>query len=163
MMNCILNTNEQEELLLGYCSATLDAETARTFSRHLNTCQDCRELVDLHKILDQSLVDWQAPEVSSDFDQKLFARIRLEESKPQPWWQFFAKLEFGWKPLIPLAALVAIFAVFLSRTPQVIDTAQGGDSIKADEIELVERALDDMEALQLLHPTNPAQASKESL
>jgi anti-sigma factor RsiW len=158
-MNCILNQHEQEELLLGYCAATLDPETARTFSRHLGTCEQCRELVEMQKIVDETLTDWVPPVMSANFDQKLFARIRAEEAKPQPWWQF----QFGWKAWTPVALAALILIVFLVRSPEQSELARQNDMIKADEIEQVERALDDLEALQALHTAETSSTNRESL
>jgi len=158
-MNCILNTNEQEKLLLGYCSAILDPETTRTYARHLSVCEHCRTMVELQKMVDESLGDWLPPTLSENFDQKLFARIRAEQEAPKPWWHF----NFGWKPAIPLALAVILLAVFLVRNPGKSELAQPQDGIKADEIAEVEKALDDMEALQALSTADTAPAAKESI
>ncbi|MCX6613470.1 MAG: hypothetical protein NTW74_21805 [Acidobacteria bacterium] len=162
-MNCILNTNEQEELLLGYVSAKLDPETARTYSRHLSSCERCRTMVEMQKILDESLDDWATPTLSENFDQKLFARIRAEQEAPKPWWQALTNFNFGWKPAIPLALAALLLAVFLVRGPGQSELAQQQDGIKADEIEQVEKALDDMEALHALSTADTAPAAKESI
>ena len=158
-MNCILNTNEQEELLLGYCSAILDPETTRTYARHLASCEHCRTMVELQKMVDESLGDWLPPTLSENFDQKLFARIRAEQEAPKPWWHF----NFGWKPAIPLALAAILLAVFLVRNPGKSELAQPQDGIKADEIAEVEKALDDMEALHALSTADTAPAPKESI
>lgn len=158
-MNCILNTNEQEELLLGYCSAILNPETTRTYARHLASCEHCRTMVEMQKMVDESLGDWLPPTLSENFDQKLFARIRAEQEAPKPWWHF----NFGWKPAIPLALAAILLAVFLVRGPGKSALAQPQDGIKADEIAAVEKALDDMEALQALSTTDTAPAAKESI
>ena len=155
-MNCILNTHEQEELLLGYCASTLDPDTARTYERHLATCQHCAAMVEMQKMVDESLESWAPPELSPNFDQKLFARIRAEQEAAQPWWQLF----FGWKPLA-IAALALICV--LVWTPADTELAQQNDSIKADEIEQVEKALDVMEGLQALHTPDPVATTRESL
>lgn len=150
-MDCILNTDEREELLLGYCSAMLELDTARTFERHIQGCDHCRELVEMQKLLDETLVDWQAPPAASNFDQKLFARIRLEQEAAQPWWRQYLSFQFGWKPLIPIALASIALLILLTRSFETSDTSPQAEAIRADEIEQVERALDDMEALQALH------------
>lgn len=165
-MNCVLNPQEQEELLIGYCAFTLDTETARSYERHLRDCKHCAALVEMQRRVDESLEAWTAPELSRDFDQKLFARIRAEEQAPKAWWQFWAGLNLGWKPALPLAlaALVLIFALLRSTAPT--EVAQQNDSIQAEEIEQVERALDVMEGLQALHSQDAVAATaatKESL
>ena len=171
-MNCILNTQEQEELLLGYIAASLDAETARTYSRHLTSCEHCRDLVAMQKLVDESLADWQSPELSVDFDSKLFARIRLEESSSKSWWQQWKPAQllnsfWGWKPALVVALATIAFAIFLTRTRDGSSIAQQSETIQAHEIEQVELALDDIEALQTLQqPENDSAsgaAKKESL
>lgn len=156
-MNCILNTTEQEELLLGYCSASLELDTARTYERHLQSCEHCRLMVESQKMLDETLADWQAPAPTSNFDQKLFARIHAEQAKAQSWWQPW----LSWKPLVPVALAAMALAFFLIRTPE---SPQPSDMIQADQIEQAERALDDYEALQALHQPDPTPVGeKESL
>ena len=175
-VNCILNNLEQEELLLGYCAATLDAETSRTYTRHLTTCEHCRDLVQMQKLVDETLAEWQAPELSHEFDRKLFARIRAEQASPKPWWQeiFSSQIFFntwGWKPALGIALALFSLALFISRSPDTTDLAHQSDAIQANEIEQVELALDDIEALQTLQPSenkpapDPASAAvkKESL
>ncbi len=171
-MNCILNTQEQEELLLGYIAASLDAETARTYSRHLTSCEHCRDLVAMQKLVDESLADWQTPGLSLDFDSKLFARIRSEESSVKSWWQQGNPAQFlndfwGWKPALVVALATIALAIFLTRTPDGSNMAQQTEAIQANEIEQVELALDDIEALQTLQQAENDSASgaakKESM
>ncbi len=163
-MNCILNTNEQEELLLGYCSAKLDPDTSRTYVRHLATCEHCRTMVQMQELVDETLTDWSPPALRQDFDQKLFARIRAEQEAPKPWWQIFSQFSMGWKMSIPLALAALLLIVYLVRDPSNnSELAQQNDTIKADEIEQVEKALDDMEALQALSTAESAPSAKESI
>ena len=167
-MNCILNTREQEVLLLGYCAASLDPETARTYARHIIACEHCREMVAMQKLVDESLSNWHAPELGLDFDRKLFARIRAEETSPKSWWRQlipaqFSDTSWGWKPIFVIALATIALAIFLTRTPGAADLPQQADLIKADEIEQVELALDDMEALHALQQVDSASASKESM
>ena len=163
-MNCILNTQEQEELLLGYTAASLDTETARTYTRHLSSCEHCRDLVSLQKVVDQSLSDWQMPELSRDFDRKLFAKIRLEKTPPKSLWQQWNPAQFltsfgGWKPMLIVALATITFAVVLTRTQSGNKLVQQAETIQANEIEQVELALDDIEALQSLHQSENEPAS----
>jgi anti-sigma factor RsiW len=164
-MNCILNPDEQENLLLGYSSASLDAATSHAYERHLTSCEQCRTLVELQKQLDESLSDWEAPAVSPDFDQKLFARIHAEQSAPLPWWQNLSVFGFGWKPLVPVGVALLALVVFFTWNPEPAPVAQG-ETVRAEELAEVEKALDDFEALQALHQPEAAEslpAGKESL
>ena len=161
--NCILNNYEQEELLLGYCTATLDSETSRTYTRHLVSCEHCRDLVQMQKLVDESLADWQAPELSHDFDRKLFARIHSEETSPKAWWQQVFSTQFfsnswAWKPALGIALATIALVVFITRSPGTTNLAQQSDTIQASEMEQVELALDDIEALQSLQSSDDSPA-----
>jgi anti-sigma factor RsiW len=162
-MKCILNTNEQEDLLLGYTSSTLAPETARTFERHLATCEHCQTMLALQAMVDETLSDWKAPEVTDDFDQRLLARLRAEQAQAQPWWKEFLILQWSWKPLVPLALAALALGVFLWQPNEAPTTAQQVESMQAEEIEQAERALDDMEALRALGQPEATASSQESL
>ena len=116
-------------------------------------------MVELQKMVNESLGDWLPPTLSENFDQKLFARIGAEQEAPKPWWHF----NFGWKPAIPLALAAILLAVFLIRDPGKSELIQQQDGIKADEIAEVEKALDDMEALHALSTADTAPPPKESI
>ncbi len=162
-MNCILKTHEQEELLLGYCTAALEPERARTYERHVQGCEECRTMLELQRLADETMNDWRAPEVSEEFDRKLFARIRVEEDAKRAWWQGLVPSGWGWKPAIPLALAALALTVFVWRGPEALSVAQKSEGLKTDEIDQVERALDDMEALQALHQSDGESAQKEAL
>lgn len=151
-MNCILKPAEQEELLLDYCSGRLAPDAAAAYARHIATCEHCNAMVELHQTLDDTLDDFAAPAASPNFDSQLFARIRAEQpSRPQAWWREWFTLELGWKPMVPVALAALVLGVVLLRPTDPAITAQHSDTIRAEEIEQVERALDDMEALQAIH------------
>lgn len=165
-MNCIFKTHEQEDLLLGYCTAMLEPERARTYERHVLGCEECRTMLELQRLADETLSQWRAPEVSENFDRKLFTRIRAEAAQRRAWWQVLLPSEWGWKPAIPLALAALALTVFVWRGPEFFNLAQRGpqgEGLKTDEIELVERALDDMEALHALHQNDGESAQKEAL
>jgi anti-sigma factor RsiW len=166
-MNCILTPTEQENLLLGYSSAGLDAATSQAYERHLAGCEQCRTLLELQRQLDESLTDWEAPAISPDFDQKLFARIHAEQAAPLPWWKDLSVFGFGWKPLATAAVALLALVVFLTWTPEPAPIAQQADTVRAEELAEVEKSLDDFEALQALHlpetAAETASGEKESL
>ncbi len=165
-MNCILKTHEQEELLLGYCTAVLEPDKARTYERHTQSCPECKSMLELQRLTDEALADWAAPEVSEDFDRKLFARIRMEEAAQEAsraWWHFLLPAEWGWKSAVPVALAAVALAVFLFREPANLNLAQRGEGLKSEEIEQVEMALDDMEALHDLHQNDGESGQKEAL
>ena len=165
-MNCILKTHEQEELLLGYCTAVLESDKARAYERHVQSCLDCKSMLELQRLADETLADWSAPEVSEDFNRKLFARIRVEEAAEEAsgaWWHFLFPSEWGWKSAVPVALATVALAVFLFREPTNLNLAQQSEGLKSEEIEQVEMALDDMEALHDLHLNDGESGPKEAL
>ncbi len=79
-MNCKTCQSELPDLLLG------SSQEAAGVRAHLDGCEQCSaELIALEKtfaLLDQ----WQAPEPSPYFDQKLAVRLREEQAKPAAGW-----------------------------------------------------------------------------
>ncbi len=158
-MNCVLNKMEQDELLVGYVCGGLDAATARTYEQHLAGCAECRELVQLQMSVEKTMVEWEAPEVSADFDGRLWARIRETEGAPA-WWTRLGRW-IGWPPAqypwrwamacAPAAALAIGLALWNPAGP-----GESAALVDANELREVERALDDLEALQALHASDPA-------
>jgi anti-sigma factor RsiW len=156
-MKCVLNKLEQEELLVNYVFGSLDLDTANTYRHHLDTCPECQELVDLQIAVHKTMGEWEAPTVSADFDRKLLSRIRETAAAPSAWLRFVRWI--GWPPAqypvrwamacAPVAAL-AIGLAFWPAAP--VDTAL----VEADDLQEVERTLDDLEALQALHNADGA-------
>ncbi len=108
---------------------------------------------------------WTPPAVSHDFDARLYARIRQEETIPA--WRRFARNLFSppvpwafWKPAVSLMAACAVLAVGLMvRVPERSDTVKTRVIIdKTDKVDMqqVEQALED---LDMLTPAGPAPAS----
>jgi anti-sigma factor RsiW len=164
-MNCVLNQHEQEELLLGYTSGSLDPATARTYLKHLTSCADCQRLAGLQMEVFRTMSAWEAPAVSQDFDARLMAQLRAQH--PPPSWSRRLMQWLGWPPAqhplrwamagMPLAAL----AMGLYFWPQPEPNLQ--QAFDAQELQEVERSLDDIEALQALHPSEKAAAPQELL
>jgi anti-sigma factor RsiW len=147
MKPCVFDKAKQEELLLGYVDETLSPDSRRSYLRHVTSCVQCAELLQMHSLLEESLDDWKAPEVSSDFDAKLFARIRAEQPKLSIWQRIFGEGPWLLRPALPMGlAAVALVAVVAFRlgSPEVIPQQQ----VQVNDLPRVERALEDMEALQ---------------
>lgn len=138
-MNC-LNENNADQLL-AYFDGTLPEAERRALDAHAAGCADCRALLSVHTQLDA----YTAPEVSSDFDAKLYARISADAVKP--WWYFS-----NWKLAIPIAAVAAMLAVgvFVTQRSAPVDE----DTKQAVLDPQLEEALDDLE---LLMPLTAAQ------
>jgi anti-sigma factor RsiW len=160
-MICIANRKEGAEILLDYIHGTLDAARKIELDRHVESCAECRRLVDAQRTVYAALEDWSAPEVSADFDQRLYARIAAE--KPTFWrsmfWQRWLPVTpiVWWKPVVPVAlaalALSAIFVVRTSNPTFPASAAQKQMSIGKADLDQVEQALDDMD---LLVPATPS-------
>jgi hypothetical protein len=155
-MNCLLKPTEQQDLLLRHLAGDLAGETLRSWQRHLSSCSDCRSLLESQQILDADLSSWQPPAISPDFDQKLWARIELDRQQVRPWWQRYLVLDGSWRFAVPvaLAACLLLGYFVFSPTPEVM---------QAEDIEQVERTLDDLEALQTLHSQSEDPSIQQSL
>lgn len=96
-MKCEQLRDELLDLAAGRATVSAEAQA------HLEACEKCaRELASLRQTMNL-LDEWQAPEPSPYFDQRLKARVREESAKAAPAW-----LEWLRKP-----ALAAVFAGLL--------------------------------------------------
>ncbi|MEI9814455.1 MAG: zf-HC2 domain-containing protein [Acidobacteriota bacterium] len=134
-MTC-LNENNADQLL-AYFEGALPEADRHALDAHAARCSDCRALLSVHTQLDA----YAAPEISPDFDAKLYARIAAEESKL--WWHVS-----NWKLVIPIAAVAAMLAagVFVSQQTTVDDS----DKQASIDTQQLEQALDDVELLMPL-------------
>ncbi len=107
-------------------------------------------MVDAQREVWNALGEWTPPAVSGDFDARLYARIRQEETIPT--WRRFARSLFSppvpwafWKPAVSLMAACAVLAVGLMvRVPERSDVTVRVDKVN---IEQVEQALEDLDML----------------
>ena len=146
-MTCLRENLNGANLLIGYLEGTLSTEERAELDQHASTCAECRELL----AVQQTLVD-DVPEVSADFDARLYERI--QQDTQNQWWR-----RLLWRPMVPLAAAAAMMAVALWVHPPALN-APSVDEPKASvdrvEIEQLEQALDDVE---LLMPVNKTPAT----
>lgn len=147
-MICLSGNKQGADVLIEYLGRTLDPVRTSELERHLEECSDCRGLVGVWTTLDE----FTAPEVSPDFDRRLYARIAAEERTP--WWS-----RMSWKPAIPLAACAALVAGFLLvRAPEPTGPLKARfepNKVESVNIEQVEQALEDID---LLTPVRPGPA-----
>jgi hypothetical protein len=145
-MICFTNHKEGAEILLQYSGGKLDAAQMREADLHVESCAECRLLVAAQRAVFAALDDFDAPAVSADFDQKLYARIAAE--RPTFWHRWLPVTPIvWWKPAVPVAlAALALSALFVVRTSNSGSTQQQPAIGKAD-VEQVEQALDDMDLL----------------
>ncbi len=155
-MRCMKQSQDGARILIEYCAGALDPMHAAEVERHLESCTDCRALVERQTELWEALDCWKAPQVSADFDARLYARIAREQAAPS--WKKWARRIFEpavpapfWKPLASLAAAGAVLAIglMIQTTPHPARTPQ----VHADQVDIeqVAKAMDD---LDILAPAN---------
>jgi anti-sigma factor RsiW len=153
------------ELLLDYSAGRLDASQTIRLDRHVEECAHCRELLASQRLVWDALDVYQqaTPAVSLDFDRQLYARIASEER--ESWWvrgwrRLMAAGEpMNWKPAMAgAAACVVLMAGVLVRldgpfggAAQPVTKAEVKSvSFDKQEIETIERALEDFEMLSAM-------------
>jgi anti-sigma-K factor RskA len=143
-MTCLRENLKGADLLIGYLEGTLSAEERAALDQHASACAECRGLLAAQEMLG----DDDVPEVSADFDARLYARLQQEQQ--QQWWR-----RFLWRPAVPLAAAAAILAVTLWVRPVAPPQVDEPKSAMVDrvEIEQLEQALDDVELLMPVNKT----------
>ena len=154
-MDCPLRLGEGTEVFVAYVNHTLPPGKEAAFQQHLEACADCRRTAEAQREVWSALDAWTPELVSSNFDEKLYARIAAEEQKPG--WQRVLlghlsglNLNWSWKPAMPVAAAcTALLAAFLLKSPVPEHLPQAGVQPNVD-IEQVERALDDLDMLKKL-------------
>jgi anti-sigma-K factor RskA len=161
-MNCLYKNKRGTEILLDYCIGTLAPERAEAVEKHALECGDCRALIAAQQNLWNALDQLEAPEVSADFDARLYARIAREDADSAwrtswkaslgRWWRGFAPGGVSWRPLVAGAAATAVVAVGLSLSMPMLHAPKAPDSpvqIRPESInaEQVEVTIEDLELL----------------
>ena len=160
-MQCPIENAEHAEVLLDYCSRKLSGKPLEDFERHLEVCPKCKEFCSQQEALWNTLDVWEAEPVGAQFDSKLYARIESFENRS--WWQRLAGRGFAWRPAVSLAGACAALAVALlvhgpANQPKVapvsLHETRETTRVEALEPEQIERALEDLEMLKQLSPSN---------
>jgi hypothetical protein len=148
-MNCPLETRENAQILLDYCTRKLEPESVAALERHIAICGECREFASGQRAVWQALDNWEAAPVSADFDSRLYRRIETEVS----WWDLllrpFRPVTLRRSlPATAMACLLVMAGVILER-PTVSPAPPPADLTQMDSVqpEQVEHALDAMEIL----------------
>lgn len=154
MEGCPLNNGNAAELVLAYGARTLDADGRAAFERHMLSCAGCRELAAAQQAVWSALDAWTPEPISSNFDEKLYQRILLEEQSR--WWQRLFRADWSLRPAMPVAAACGVLiAAFLLRSPE--PTAAPPSPLQPKlRIEQVERALDDIDMLKQFGVESPS-------
>jgi hypothetical protein len=147
MERCPLQNGNGAELVLAYCAQTLAQDECAAFERHMLACAGCRELAAAQQAVWSALDAWTPEPISSNFDEKLYQRIVVEEQSP--WWQRLFRANWSLRPAMPVAAACGVLiAAFLLRGPQPVPAPQSPS--QPVRMEQVERALDDIDMLKQL-------------
>src|ERR1035437_5990810 len=151
-MNCPVESREDAQLLLDYCTRELAPESVAILERHIAICGACQEFARSQRAVWQALDAWEAAPVSPDFDSRLYRRIEAQV----PWWDLllrpFRPLRHVtlWRSLSAtvMACLLVVVGVVLER-PAVSPVPAPQDMAQVDSVqpEQVERTLDAMEML----------------
>jgi hypothetical protein len=169
-MNCPSKNNQNEEILLDYCDGTLAKEQSARFEAHAAECPECREWIVARRSLWEALDEWRAPELSADFNARLYARIAADQNRG---WLATVRawLKPAWKPALVTATAGAALAVGLviSR-PDVNRQGTGGgpsrSTVETVDMDQIEHALEDLELLSpgavSAVPATPEQRSSGS-
>lgn len=177
-MSCPVQNRDQAHLLLDYCARRMDPVSQARFEQHLQTCTECQaELRAQQELWDAlDMLHPQAATVSTQFDERLYARIAAEEEGnwlARQWRRWFASGEpVEWKPAFAMAgACIALFTVLVfgyrGQAPEPGVTAQN-DSVRevkmeTFEVEQAETALEDLEMLRVLNSGAGAESKPNSL
>ena len=156
-MECPTKSGQGSELFLAHAAQTLPAATSTALERHLSVCPECRRTADEQKLVWSALDSWEPQYISNDFDRKLYARIAAEEQ--QPWHRRILKMNWPFRPAIPIAAACAVvLAGYLFNQPGTPANPEPRIAIENRvDMEQVERALDDIEMLNQMGVVVPAE------
>lgn len=149
---CPVQSQETAGLLLEYLDRRLEPSVAARVERHVAVCGDCQRVVEAQRAVWNALDEWEPARISSDFNERLFARLEAEKAKPG-WFaslRAFAQTHFSMRAAIPAALACTLLAgVFAFRA----SIPSGGTDTSTEsqiDVEQVETTLADIDALQQL-------------
>lgn len=165
-MTCPLQSGDVD-ILLDYCSRSLDVDRADLFEEHLRGCGECREMVRSQMAIWSALDSFETQPVSNDFDRKLHARIaeldRVSPPLARLWAPVQAFFEWppAWKPALSVGLATAAVATIFVIRGGLLQPEVPVPTIDAVEVERAVQALEDMEMLRQLEATLPGSADTE--
>ena len=144
--------NTAAEIVIDYCAGTLGPSERADFERHLVDCEPCSRVVMAQREVWETLDRWTAPEVSTNFDARLYSKIARENEAPV-WVRWMRRVlrppvpMAAWKPAVSVAAACAVLAAgLIVRAPHPGDHSPQIRSERVD-IDQVQTALDDIDVL----------------
>lgn len=166
-IGCPVQTQETAGLLLEYLDRRLDPAVAIGVERHVAACGDCQKVVSAQRAVWDALDGWQPSQISSDFNERLFARLEAEKAKPG-WFasiRDFARINFSMRAAIPAAvACTLLVGVFAYRASNQTGSVETTAEVTVD-VEQAETTLADIDAMQQLGVSQAADevSSKQAL
>jgi hypothetical protein len=159
-MVCPVQNSGNPGILLDYCARRLDSQTMAAMTRHMSACPECRKFAEAQEQVWSALDAWDAAPVSSDFDEKLYARISSYDRR-KFWSRVFGE-GFSWKPALSFGAALTTVAVAvvlnvpdrhqIAPSPAVLQPAAQVETLEPEQIE---RSIEDFEMLRQF--STPAQ------
>ena len=142
-MTCPKQKKQDEQILLEYCSGTLDERRSGEVRNHAAECAECAAWIAEQRAAWSALDEFAAPSVSPGFNARLYRRI--EQQQRGGWWKQF--WHAAWKPTLATAAAGAALAIGL-----MVPVPRSGDaptkaSVESVDMDQVEHALDDLDLL----------------
>jgi anti-sigma factor RsiW len=159
-MDCLTHSHNGAQTLLDYCSGALEPAAAAEVTRHVESCDDCRRVVNAQREVWETLGQWTAPAVSEDFNTRLYARIGQENQDPG-WRQWIRRMTRPalpcalWKPAALAAGCAVLVVGFLVHEPRVADN---GPQIETQQHVDIEQVANALEELDLLTPSGSSSA-----
>lgn len=155
----LLEGGDHAERLLDYANRKLNLDSAMAIEQHAAACPACSAFVESQRSVWNALDEWDAAEISSDFDRRLWARIEREEKAPWYVRLWNRATNFGdanWRPVVPVAAAL-VLAVGLWIRPFGLVTPVTEARIDAEQLET---ALEEVDMLQQFASTDASAVDK---
>ena len=157
-MKCPLESKHSVDLL-EFSSHKLDAPRTAFLEEHLKSCSACREFVAGQRAIWQALDAWEAPEIPSDFDRRLFRRLEQKAGWGDRWLPVLRTLLVRQGLPIAAAACLILVAGLVSErpAPSPHPPVAAVDNLQPEQVEHV---LDDMQMLSDFTKTTRAEAGE---
>jgi anti-sigma factor RsiW len=144
-----MEDRENVELLVAHASRKVDAQRAAVLEEHIAHCPACREYAAAQFAVWEALDAWDAPEVSADFDRRLYERIEREVS----WWDLLLRpfrplLAARFAPVAAAACLLVAAGVWLQH-PDGPSPATHSDQAQVEALP-ADQAVNALQEMQLM-------------
>jgi len=134
--------------LLAYSAHGLEAAAAAKLEQHVESCRACREFVEKQRAVWLALDGWEAPPVTSDFDQRLYQRLEQSESWRDRWLApLRVLLVRQGLPVAAAACLIVVAGLVSQRPADVPVPKQTQVAVENLQPEQVDHVLDDLQML----------------